>query len=232
MILAAGLGTRLRPLTDKKPKALVELHGVPVLEIVIERLKGFGVREMIINVFHFSDMIADFLRKRENFSIRIELSHESTLLDTGGGLQKAAWFFEDNNPFILHNVDVISSIDFNAMLDFHESNKALATIAVQQRNTQRYIAVDEHYRFRGRFVEQSNRQKLSKFAFNGVHIISPTMLPLLMEKAPFSIIDAYVRLANSGESIFCYDIGDTFWRDVGKPDSLRDIPLDYLENNN
>src|ERR1700688_2312749 len=132
MILAAGLGTRLRPLTDDRPKALVEVGGYTLLEITLRRLRQLGIREVIVNVHHFAEMIVGYLKKNDNFGMRIEISREDVLLDTGGGLKKAAWFFLDDSaqvdqPFLLHNVDVISTIDFRQMLDFHNSQKALAT---------------------------------------------------------------------------------------------------------
>src|SRR6266478_2496911 len=142
MVLAAGLGTRLRPLTDNRPKALVEINGRTLLEITLSRLRAFGVREVIINVHHFANMILDYLKANDNFGMRVEISREEALLDTGGGLKKAAWFFlEDpsrlDEPFILHNVDVISNIDLSRMLQFHNENHALATLAVQSRETSR-----------------------------------------------------------------------------------------------
>src|ERR1700674_3311002 len=135
MILAAGLGTRLRPLTDNRPKALVEIDGRTLLEITLSRLRKFGVSEVIINVHHFADMIVEYLKTNDNFGMRVEVSREEELLDTGGGLKKAAHFFvQDSNgfekPFILHNVDVISTIDLRHMVQFHTENQALATLAV------------------------------------------------------------------------------------------------------
>src|SRR5664279_1333924 len=121
MILAAGLGTRLRPLTDHRPKALVEINGRTLLEITLSRLRSFGVREVMINVYHFADMIAEYLKTNNNFGIRVEVSREDVLLDTGGGLKKAAYFFAENSqrpeePFIVHNVDVLSTIDLLRMV--------------------------------------------------------------------------------------------------------------------
>ena len=160
MILAAGLGTRLRPLTDNRPKALVEISGRTLLEITLSRLCSFGVREVIINVHHFADMIIGYLKAKKNFGMRIETSREEVLLDTGGGLKKAAWFFlEDSSrphsaqmdePFLLHNVDVISTIDIPRMLKFHSENHALATLAVQDRETSRHLLFDDHLQLRGR----------------------------------------------------------------------------------
>src|SRR5580700_7129334 len=135
MILAAGLGTRLRPLTDDRPKALVEINGRTMLEITLSRLRSFGVREVIINVHYFADMIVDYLRANDNFGMRMEISREEILLDTGGGLKKAAHFFLEasgdfEKPFILHNVDVLSTVDLLRMAHFHEENRSLATLAV------------------------------------------------------------------------------------------------------
>ncbi|HVS86691.1 MAG TPA: nucleotidyltransferase family protein [Candidatus Acidoferrum sp.] len=155
MILAAGLGTRLRPLTDNRPKALVEIAGRTLLDITLSRLRAFGISEVIINVHHFADMILDYLKAHDKFGMRIEVSREEVLLDTGGGLKKAAWFFlEDSNsseePFLLHNVDVISTIDLQRMVQFQSENHALATLAVQDRETARYLLFDEHLQLCGR----------------------------------------------------------------------------------
>jgi NDP-sugar pyrophosphorylase family protein len=155
MILAAGLGTRLRPLTDNRPKALVEISGRTLLEITLSRLRAFGVREVIINVHHFADMIAGYLKAKNNFGMRIEISREDILLDTGGGLKKAAWFFLEESsrldePFILHNVDVISTIDLPRMLQFHKEHHALATLAVQHRETSRYLLFNDQLQLCGR----------------------------------------------------------------------------------
>src|SRR5437899_336533 len=158
MILAAGLGTRLRPLTDNRPKALVELAGRTLLEITLFRLRAFGITEVIINVHHFADQVIDYLKFHKNFGLRIEISREEVLLDTGGGLKKAAWFFfEDpallDEPFLLHNVDVISTIDFARMFQLHTQNHALATLAVQSRETSRPLLFDDHLQLRGRRID-------------------------------------------------------------------------------
>ncbi len=160
MILAAGLGTRLRPLTDTNPKALVELNGRTLLEITIERLKSFGVTEFIINIHHHAEKIVSFLQSKQNFGCRIALSREDDLLlDTGGGLKKAAWFFLEGNssePFFLHNVDVLSSIDLHQMLAAHKHSGALATLAVQQRKSSRQLLFDEHSLLVGRRINNTD----------------------------------------------------------------------------
>jgi len=175
MILAAGLGTRLRPLTDNRPKALVELSGRTLLEITLSRLRSFGVTEVIVNVHHFADMVLNYLKSNKNFGMRIEISREDVLLDTGGGLKKAAWFFledstrrysksDDSNqsdePLLLHNVDVISTIDLRRMLQFHNENRAFATLAVQARETSRPLLFDDHLQLRGRRIGHDHATEL------------------------------------------------------------------------
>src|SRR5467141_1020752 len=155
MILGAGLGTRLRPLTDDRPKALVELSGRTLLEITLTRLRTFGVTEVIVNVHHFADKVIDYVKSHNTFAMRIEISLEEVLLDTGGGLKKAAWFFLEDSarldePFLLHNVDVISTIDLSRMLQFHSESHALATLAVQDRGTSRYLLFNDHLQLCGR----------------------------------------------------------------------------------
>ncbi len=210
MILAAGLGTRLRPLTDTRPKALVELSGRTLLEITLTRLRTFGVTEVIINVHHFADLIIDYLKSNKNFGMRIEISREDVLLDTGGGLKKAAWFFledpirpdsrQKDEPFLLHNVDVISNIDVRAMLQFHTENQALATLAVQSRETSRPLLFDDHNQLRGRRIAgkdtlipiprhadipsppntviSSEARNLSSSPSRDVNAVNPTSAPL------------------------------------------------------
>src|SRR2546426_3780438 len=153
MILAAGLGTRLRPLTDDRPKALVELAGRTLLDITLSRLRSFGVREVIINVHHRAEMIVEYLKKNDNFGMGIEVSREEILLDTGGGLKKAAYFFlrdPAEQPFIVHNVDVISTIDLGRMVQFHTESQALATLAGQDREATPYLLFEQGNRLCGR----------------------------------------------------------------------------------
>jgi mannose-1-phosphate guanylyltransferase len=243
MILAAGLGTRLRPLTDDRPKALVDVAGRTLLEITLGRLKRFGVREVIVNVHHFADMVLDYLKKKDNFGMRIEISREEVLLDTGGGLKKAAWFFQEDSrgePFVLHNVDVISTIDLQGMMGFHREQKALATLAVQERETSRYLLFNEHGGLCGRRAGRDQEPKIVRssaqmqaLAFSGVHVISPRLLSMIEEKSAFSIIATYLRLAAQGEKICAFPAGEYYWRDLGKPENVaqavRDIDQKVVE---
>jgi len=235
MILAAGLGTRLRPLTDDRPKALVEVAGRTLLEITLSRLRTFGIREVIVNAHHFADMIVEYLKTNESFGMRIEISREELLLDTGGGLKKAAWFFlkdSSEEPFILHNVDVISTIDLQRMMQFHAEHQALATLAVQDRETSRYLLFDEQLQFCGRSGRDREpelvRQSLQPqaFGFCGIHVVSPRLLAMLSEEGVFSIVPAYLRLAAQGERILAFRADEYYWRDLGKPDSLLQAARD------
>lgn len=238
MILAAGLGTRLRPLTDDRPKALVEVAGRTLLEITLSRLRTFGVRQVIINVHHFADMVVDYLKRNDDFGMRIEISREENLLDTGGGLKKAAHFFLDNSsrldePFILHNVDVISTIDLGCMAEFHAEHQALATLAVQERETSRYLLFDEQLRLCGRRAGREQNAELIRsspqlkaLAFSGVHIISPRLLSMMREEGAFSIITSYLRLASQGENILAFRADSYYWRDLGRPENVVQVERD------
>ena len=240
MVLAAGLGTRLRPLTDSRPKALVEIGGRTLLEITLLRLREFGVREVIINVHHFVDKIADYLAAKQNFGMRIELSREDDLLlDTGGGLKKAAWFFEEDGadePFLLHNVDVLSDIDLALMGAFHREHAALATLAVQQRESSRQLLFDEQGLLCGRRFEREQRTELARsverpqaLAFCGIHVISPRLLQMMTEQGVFSIIETYLRLSGSGERIVAFRADDAYWRDLGTVTSLSQAEADIQQ---
>ena len=238
MVFAAGLGTRLRPLTDDCPKALVTVAGRTLLELTLSRLRIFGVSEVILNIHHFADKIVDYLHAHQNFGMRIEVSREEILLDTGGGLKKAAWFFLEagksaREPFIVHNVDVLSTIDLARMVRFHVEHNALATLAVQQRNSSRYLLFDEQGQLCGRRIGRdaenewavSARPVLS-LAFSGIHVLSPRILSNLLEEGAFSIIPAYLHLAAQGEAILAFRADESYWRDLGRPEDLAEAARD------
>jgi mannose-1-phosphate guanylyltransferase len=229
MLLAAGLGTRLRPLTETCPKALVEVSGRTLLEITLTRLRSFGVREVIVNVHHLADMVIDYLKAHDDFGMQIAISREDILLDTGGGLKKAGWFFEakDDAPFILHNVDVLSNIDLGRMLEYHATRGSLATLAVKERTTSRYLLFDERSQLCGRRSGEGSKAELVRpaerpkaLAFCGIHVISPRLLKVLTEENIFSIISSYLRLAGQGEKVVAFRADEYYWRDLGRADDL------------
>jgi mannose-1-phosphate guanylyltransferase len=241
MILAAGLGTRLRPLTDDRPKALVEVAGQTLLEITLRRLQQFGIREVIVNLHHFADKVVDYLKKHDNFGMRIEISREDVLLDTGGGLKKAAWFFRgdghSDEPFLLHNVDVLSTVDFRRMVESHKQNQALATLAVQERETSRYLLFDDKNQLCGRRAGRDQEPELVRpskdtraLAFCGVHVISPRLLAKITEDGVFSIITSYLRMAGEGDKILAFRSDEFYWRDLGKPQSVSQAEQDVSRN--
>ena len=231
MVLAAGLGTRLRPLTDDRPKALVTVGGRTLLEITLSRLRAAGVTEAIVNVHHFAEMMVDYLEDHRNFGMRIEISREEVLLDTGGGLKKAAWFFlegEDEGPFLLHNVDVLSTIDLGRMIESHRRHAPLATIAVQDRPTSRYLLFDEEGRLAGRRSGPDGAPEMVRpaahpaaLAFSGIHVFGRSLLERLSEDGIFSIINSYLRLAGEGCRIQAFRADQYAWRDLGRPESIQ-----------
>jgi mannose-1-phosphate guanylyltransferase len=249
MVLAAGLGTRLRPLTNDLPKALVTLGGRTLLEIALSRLRAFGVREVIVNTHYHADRIVEYLKSNHNFGMRIEVSREPVLLDTGGGLKNAAPFFLDSGagmhePFILHNVDVISTIDLARMIRLHTEQHALATLAVQDRKTSRSLLFDRFGQLCGRRAGRvaqaetpaatDSSDELARpaldvqaLAFTGIHIISPSIFAKMEDEGAFSIITAYMHLAAQGEKIVAFRADKFYWRDLGRLDDLvqgeRDI---------
>jgi NDP-sugar pyrophosphorylase family protein len=241
MILAAGLGTRLRPLTDNRPKALVEIAGRTLLAITLARLRGSGIRDVIINTHYFAAMIQEYLESNKNFGMNIAISFEEVLLDTGGGLKQAAHFFLDGSgsseePFLLHNVDVISTIDLRQMVQFHSEHQALATLAVQERKTSRYLLFEETSELCGRRSGQDQTtelvrpaQRVQPLAFCGIQVISPRFLAMMSEEGAFSIITSYLRLAARGEKILGFRTDEYYWRDVGRPESVAQAAEDMLQ---
>jgi NDP-sugar pyrophosphorylase family protein len=238
MVLAAGLGTRLRPLTDDRPKALVTLAGRTLLEITLLRLRSFGIDEAIVNVHHFADSIVDYLQANRNFGMRIEISREDVLLDTGGGLKKAAWFFlkdsgRKDEPFLVHNVDVLSTIDLARMVRFHTKHNDLATLAVQRRETSRPLFFNEQDQLCGRRAGRDGEiewavpaQQSHALAFSGIHVLSPRIFAHLSEEGAFSIIPAYLRLAAQREAILAFRADEFYWRDLGRPEDIAEAESD------
>ena len=238
MVFAAGLGTRLRPLTNDRPKALVTTGSRTLLELTLLRLRSFGVDEAIVNVHHFANRIVDYLDANRNFGMRIEISHEDELLDTGGGLKKAAWFFlegsgQKSEAFLVHNVDVLSTIDLARMVRFHTEHNALATLAVQRRDSSRQLIFNEAGRLCGRRAGRDAEiewavpaRQFDPLAFSGIHVLSPRIFANMPEEGAFSIISAYLRLAAQGEDIRAFRADDSYWRDLGRPEDLAEAERD------
>ncbi|MBN2010503.1 nucleotidyltransferase family protein [candidate division KSB1 bacterium] len=236
MILAAGFGTRLRPLTDNCPKALVQVAGITMLERLIRRLTHFDIRDIIINVHHLSDQIEEFLHRHKNFDIHIELSHESEILGTGGGIRQAAYFFDDGQPFLVHNVDILTDLNLSDMLHFHESHQNMATLAVRHRTSSRHFLIDEKQQVCGhadhlkniRRVVVPGAEPLHEIAFSGIHIISPKIFQHMPISGFFSIVDVYLKLAEQGYSVGVFQMDDYYWRDLGKVETIRAAEKDFI----
>ena len=233
MIFAAGLGTRLRPLTADKPKALVEINGVTLLERVIMNLSDAGFCDIVVNVHHFADLIIDFLRQKHNFGINIAISDErDLLLDTGGGVLNARPFLEGNEPFLLHNVDILSTVNLEQMYNQHITSGALATLLVKSRETSRYFLFNENNRLCGWTNVKTgdvlpagiDANAFRQLAFGGIHVISPEIFPLLKSHANdekvFSLVPFYIRNCSENHIIAYEPAYDYKWLDVGKLDSI------------
>ena len=231
MIFAAGLGTRLKPLTDHKPKALVEIGGKTFLEQTVEKLKNAGFTDIVVNVHHFAEQIIRYLEEKNNFGITIRVSDESgQLLDTGGGLLFAKPFLKGDEPILIHNVDVLSDTDLNKLVEYHKKEKALATLVVRQRKTQRYFLFDETNRLVGWKNIQTGEEKIAVpekaegarlLTFSGIHVVSPEIFKYITQKGKFSIIDMYLSLAQN-HRIAGYEDNTGLWMDIGKPAQLKE----------
>jgi NDP-sugar pyrophosphorylase family protein len=228
MILAAGLGTRLRPVTDTIPKALVTVDGRTLLENAIRHLQGNGVNSFIVNVHHFGGQIIDFLAAHKNFGSEIAISDErDRLLDTGGGLKKAEWFFRGEDPFIVYNVDVISDLGLAPVAEHHRFSNSLATLVVRERETSRYFLFDKEMVLSGwenksigeKKITRVKDEDLVEYAFSGIQVLSPSIFQLITEEGKFSLTDLYLRLS-SAHNISGFIDKDSTWRDIGKLESL------------
>ncbi len=228
MILAAGKGTRMSPLTDTMPKALVPVQGVTLLEHTIRYLKYFGITEIVVNIHHHAAQIIDFIKKNKSFGIRIEFSDEtSELLDTGGGLYKARWFFDTNEPFILTSSDVITDLDLNDLINSHMKNNPLVTLAVKQRKSSRDFLFDSQYRLCGWHNKVNGETRLIReitepvsIGFSTIHCINPSIFKLITERGSFSIVDAYLRLAVN-HCIMGFEHNQSMWFECGRIENYQ-----------
>ncbi len=236
MIFAAGLGTRLRPLTDYTPKALVKLGGIPMIERVILKLKDAGVSEMVVNVHHFASQVTDFLEMNGNFGIMIHISDESDkLLDTGGGILQARRWLDGSEPFIVHNADIYTDFDISAMAAVHSESGADVTLLVAHRDTSRYLLFDSGLRMKGWKNVRTGEVRspfgalpgsgLRPLAFGGVHIVNPAIFPLLEKYAAdddkFSITPFYTDSCSQLDIRGYIPAGSYNWVDIGRIESLK-----------
>jgi NDP-sugar pyrophosphorylase family protein len=239
MIFAAGLGTRLKPYTDHMPKSLVPVAGKPMLEHVIIKLKSAGVNEIVINVHHFAQQIIDFLKEKDNFGIKIWISDETEqLLDTGGGIKKAAPYFDE--PFIVHNADILSNVDLKAMYDFHMASENDATLLVSARKTVRYLLFNQANRLCGwinkdtlqtkpeGFIYQPENQR--EYAFGGIHVISPSLFKYMEGwSGKFPLMDFYLQTCHEA-TLGGYAMENLQLIDIGKLETLAKAEEFFNDN--
>ena len=229
MIFAAGLGTRLYPLTLDKPKALVEIAGKTLLKMAIEKVSLAGYHDLVINIHHFGDQIIEYLEKNNNFGLNIIISDErDQLLDTGGGILKAAPWLNGDEPFLVYNVDVLSNIDLQLFRKYHLEQGGLVTLAVRDRSTARYLAFDDAMQLSGWRNIKTNDEIASRsmlncrlLAFSGIQLIAPAIFKLITETGSFPLIPLYLRLA-AEHRIMGYRDHSTLWMDLGKPDQIKE----------
>lgn len=236
MLFAAGLGTRLKPETNNKPKALVEIGGKTLLQHAIEKLKNEGISEVVVNVHHFSDLMKSYL-KEHDFGIPVTISDETNeLLETGGGLKKAAPLLENDEPVVLYNVDILSSVNLNDVLQYHNQKNALATLVVRDRETQRYFKFNREKRLVGWVNKKTGETKVSlpcdfgeaiSMAFSGIQVIRPEILKLLPDEKRFSVTTWYLDLAKNHFILGYFDSSE-LWMDVGKPEQLAEARKLFL----
>ena len=228
MILAAGLGTRLKPFTNNHPKALAIVNGKSLLQRNIEYLASFGFNDVIVNVHHFADQVIDLIDNNKGFGSKITISDETEeVLETGGGIKNAGWFLgKDPSPFVVMNVDILTDLDLGKMLAFHVKNNSLATLAVTERETSRYFLFDEKDQLCGwrnvKTGEERISRKSSKYmqkAFSGIQIISPEIFSLMLQTGKFSMVDAYLKLAETNP-VMGFEHSALKFVDAGKPESI------------
>jgi MurNAc alpha-1-phosphate uridylyltransferase len=224
MLLAAGLGTRLAPFTNSHPKALARVGDVTLLEWSIRYLQRFGITEVIVNVHHYADQIVAAIADAEGWGSEVSISDErEEVLETGGGVKKAAPFFKSEVAFVVMNVDVLTDLKLDALIEHHNTKAPLATLAVMARNTSRYLLFNEELELQGWKNEKTGELKGrdgSPYAFSGIQVISGKLLDSIEQQGKFSLIDVYLHAATRGQHIQGYDHSSGKFLDVGKPESL------------
>jgi len=228
MILAAGLGTRLKPWTDKHPKALATVNGKSLLQRNIEYLQQYNICNVVVNVHHFADQVINAVEQNKGWGSNITISDETNaVLETGGGLKKAAPYLKDSDCFILMNCDILTDLDLSALITYHQQEKPLATLAVTNRKTSRYFLFNGNDELCGWRNVSTGEEKISKEAktyyqkaFSGIHVLSNKIFSLMPQEGKFSMIDVYLSLAAT-ETIKCFDHSDGKFIDAGKPESIE-----------
>lgn len=227
MILAAGLGSRLKPWTDHHPKALAIVNGKSLLQKNIEYLQQSNINDVIVNVHHFADQVIEAIKKNKGWGSNITISDETdAVLETGGGLQKAGWYFKNDVDFVVMNVDILTDMALSAMISQHAAMKPLATLAVSNRETSRYFLFDDQHVLSGWRNSKTGEEKIVRDAnvffpkaFSGIHIINTCLFSLITQQGKFSMVDVYLDLAKE-HIITCYDHSGSKFIDVGKPESV------------
>lgn len=229
IILAAGMGKRLGEITAGKPKALVEVNGKPMLQILIEKLKKEGISDFLINIHHYGEQLLDFLKTKDNFNVNISISDErNKLLDTGGAILKARNFIQGKDTVLVHNVDVLSDVDLEALYFEHKRFEATATLCVRKRESSRALLFDDKMSLVGWTNKLSKEFKwvnhaiehYSEFAFSGIYMIAPEFVQKIEGPNKFSIIDAWLKMASESKIIGYEDNSET-WFDLGTKDKIE-----------
>jgi len=236
-ILAAGLGTRLGELSKEIPKALIKINGEELLGVLINHLKRKGYKEFLINVHHHSQMVLDYLTDNNNFDVQIHISDErDELLDTGGAVLKARDYFTGNIPVLIHNVDIISEVDYAELLNYHLKNQSLASLCVRKRNSDRALLFNDNMELKGWMNKKINKYKwvgsplsnYSSFAFSGIYLVNPEFINKIKLTGKFSIIDAWLSIAGSIK-IKAYLDNSENWFDLGTMEKIK-LAESYLKN--
>ena len=236
LVYAAGLGSRLRPLTDQWPKALAPIYGKPALEWILRRLEQNGLLRVTVNTHAHAEQIHRFIQERPTSQLQVQISHEPMLLDTGGGLRKTHPHWSPSESILLHNVDVFSTADLSQAWDCHTQQRPLATLLVQQRPTHNRLLIDElgllcgvHYVQRQDYrVLRDPQGELKEVGFCGIHLVSPEIFSVLPEQeAAFGIVPVYLERVACGDRIQTVEIGSAYWRDIGTLDSLQQLEQDW-----
>ena len=228
MLFAAGLGTRLKPFTNHAPKALALVNGKTLLEHNIRYLQRFGIYDVIVNVHHFAAMIEDTLFENDDFGSNIIISDErNEILETGGGLKKAAPYFAGQESFVVMNVDVLTNLDLGRMIDAHNIDYPLATLAVMNRDSSRHFLFDNQMRLCGWMNNKTSEKRISvdkpglqPYAFSGIQVLSQAVFNDIPFEGKFSLVDLYLHLAKN-HTLRGYDHTGNIFIDVGKPESIE-----------